>query len=253
MRSDWEKCIQHEGLKAFRVVRGATPEEVNVKAASQLATWEARWSRVQAAERTREQTSEFREEVVSIETLLERALTQDYRRDWNALKRFDQFTEPRPTKPKPKVAPQTEPPVPISPDFFELTPTFMHRLFPFLRSRKQAELDQRRQAALTYLREKNSEVGEFNAREQERVAGENREEESGYQAKLDSWRARKAEFESEREQHNRTLEEERERYSQGDTNALLTYWNDLFCDQAYPESWPEVCWFSVKWREGALR
>jgi hypothetical protein len=42
----WELKIKHEGLHAYRNVRGATKEEAETKARLQLDAWNARWARV---------------------------------------------------------------------------------------------------------------------------------------------------------------------------------------------------------------
>jgi predicted RecB family nuclease len=57
----WEKRIIHEGLHAFRVVRGQTQEEVAIKARLQVAAWADTWRRRQekqaAAEKLLQQRS----------------------------------------------------------------------------------------------------------------------------------------------------------------------------------------------------
>lgn len=45
----WEVRVQHDGLKAYRVVRGATQQEAELKARLQVAAWNERWSSKEAA------------------------------------------------------------------------------------------------------------------------------------------------------------------------------------------------------------
>jgi hypothetical protein len=45
----WEVSVQHEGLKAYRVVRGVTQEEAELKANLQIAAWNERWARTLVA------------------------------------------------------------------------------------------------------------------------------------------------------------------------------------------------------------
>jgi hypothetical protein len=49
----WEKRISHEGLHTYRVVRGVSKEEAELKARLQLLAWQDRWSRLQAVEAKR--------------------------------------------------------------------------------------------------------------------------------------------------------------------------------------------------------
>jgi hypothetical protein len=39
----WEVRVQHEGLKAYRVVRGVTQKEADLKARLQVAAWNERY------------------------------------------------------------------------------------------------------------------------------------------------------------------------------------------------------------------
>src|ERR1039458_6727890 len=49
----WEVRVQHEGLKAYRVVRGATQQEAELKARLQVAAWNERWSNRQVVLKSR--------------------------------------------------------------------------------------------------------------------------------------------------------------------------------------------------------
>jgi hypothetical protein len=49
-RMVWEQRISHEGLKAYRVIRGATQDDVAAKATYQLEIWANRWKRLQVSE-----------------------------------------------------------------------------------------------------------------------------------------------------------------------------------------------------------
>ena len=49
----WEKRIAHPGLNTFRVVKGQSEYDVDMKAASQMAIWEERWNRELSSDRAR--------------------------------------------------------------------------------------------------------------------------------------------------------------------------------------------------------
>jgi hypothetical protein len=46
----WERRVKHEGLHAYRTVRGVTQAEAETKARLQMDAWSARWARVVARE-----------------------------------------------------------------------------------------------------------------------------------------------------------------------------------------------------------
>ena len=53
----WEKTIRHDGLHAYRVVRGQSQYEVDMKARLQLAQWEERWQSKARLQQSRENTN----------------------------------------------------------------------------------------------------------------------------------------------------------------------------------------------------
>jgi restriction system protein len=126
----WEKRIIHEGLHAFRVVRGHTEEEVETKARLQLEAWADTWKRRQeqqaAAERrlwkksllerqvdidrraksvATERTREAESTLYTVRTLLVDALTKPQVFDWESLRDKKRFCNPRPLDPTPAALP----------------------------------------------------------------------------------------------------------------------------------------------------
>ena len=113
----YEMRIGHEGLKAYRVVRGWTKQDVELAARCQEALWWERWERLQMAaekraERTRrvelreeaiwealERTKAIQRELERLDNLLETVIAKDYRRDWESLKRGEPFEVPPPARP----------------------------------------------------------------------------------------------------------------------------------------------------------
>jgi hypothetical protein len=51
----WEIKIKHEGLHAYRTVRGATEQEAETKARLQIDAWNARWARFVERETARQE------------------------------------------------------------------------------------------------------------------------------------------------------------------------------------------------------
>lgn len=126
----WEINIKHEGLHAYRKVRGATREEAETKARLQIDAWNARWDRVlqtaaarqerfqkkyqwerqseidrRAKEHARELTKDAEVAISGLRELLNRALVQVQSFDWESLKDRSNFEKPAPTPPAPESFP----------------------------------------------------------------------------------------------------------------------------------------------------
>src|SRR5712664_2084101 len=118
----WEIKIKHEGLHAYRKVRGATKEEAETKARLQLEAWNVRWNRFQdtaAARQKRLQkrevwdkqsdidkrakehalalTKEAEATLDGLRGLLSSALGQAHYFNWEGLKDTSKFEKPEPT------------------------------------------------------------------------------------------------------------------------------------------------------------
>src|ERR1700675_3209106 len=123
----WEVKITHEGLHAYRNVRGATREEADTKARLQLEAWNERWKRhldtaAAREERLRKRTwaygqSDFDKRakhhaleltrdaelaLAGLRGLLSRALGQTHSFNWENLKDTSGFDKPEPTAPTPE-------------------------------------------------------------------------------------------------------------------------------------------------------
>jgi hypothetical protein len=112
----WEYRVQHAGLKAYRVVRGVTQEEAELKANLQVSAWNERWSRIQSAlqakqeklqkswdiqankETARTRTEELQRQMDALGSILSAGIDQSVLR-WENLKDTTPFTLPRPKEP----------------------------------------------------------------------------------------------------------------------------------------------------------
>ena len=127
----WEVRVQHDGLKAYRVVRGVTRQEAELKASLQRAAWNERWENrllalkakqeklqvswdIEINGRTaRNRTAELKVQLNALETILEAGLQQDLFR-WSNLTNTIMFTEPQPNRPVTPIRP-AKPNYPIEP------------------------------------------------------------------------------------------------------------------------------------------
>src|SRR5579863_9217452 len=183
----WEVRITHEGLHAYRVVRGVSKEEAELKARLQLQAWNARWKRTQDTEARRlkslnerqawerqvdidrraknhalELTREAESSILVARSLLSNSLMKSHPLDWDTLKDTASFTKDHPREP-------TLQSLPLEPlrteDQFKTQPViatikFLDWIIPGARARKlaaarlteqqrRAEADQKYQQART--------------------------------------------------------------------------------------------------------
>ncbi len=124
----WEVTIQHKGLRAYRVVRGYTQEEAELKAGLQLAKWDERWNSLLVKQKKTDLlrsnketasslTEEIQEQVTALETLLKSSLQQPPL-GWDCLKDKTTFNENPPKKPVASATPikPSSPAMPPKPD-----------------------------------------------------------------------------------------------------------------------------------------
>src|SRR4051794_7594174 len=94
----------HEGLRTFKIVKGATEEEVELKATLQSLVWAERWQKVekgQALRRDKEhaliassqrkewankRTRECQGQIGALSRILKDSVELDHRTDWDSLK-----------------------------------------------------------------------------------------------------------------------------------------------------------------------
>jgi restriction system protein len=108
----WEVRIRHKGLKAFRVIKGQTQVDADMKAAAQIEIWNQRWARQLAAEKNRHEkmsrahnveqskaeartlSTECNRQIIALESLLKSGLERGIFFKWEDLKDRTPFSEP---------------------------------------------------------------------------------------------------------------------------------------------------------------
>ena len=159
----WEKRITHAGLNAYRLVRGQSQHDVEMKASLQLALWEERWQNKLRVQKRRDdnqagktialdRTLELERQRDVLRRLLADAYGSDTSFAWESLKQRSPFDGPPPGKPR--LQSQPPPPKPLTPRASVPTPqlqsvkpvvpewSLLERLFPILRGKKQQAADE---------------------------------------------------------------------------------------------------------------
>jgi|HubBroStandDraft_6_1064221.scaffolds.fasta_scaffold01491_8 restriction system protein len=267
----WEKRIIHEGLHAFRVVRGHTPEEVETKARLQLAAWADTWRRRQerqaAAEKLLQQrswqerqididrrakalatdrTRELESAIYAARNLLMDAITKPKTLDWAALRDSKGFTKSQPVAP-------TAAALPLEPsrsgpgfavDAVTVSLKFLDHVIPGRKQKKitEARLEEHRRRADADRRYATVH-GEWQ-RGCEAVDTRNQAAQSEHAAALASWKQEKLEFESQQHDFNVAVDEFHNQYLRKLPDALVRYWHEVLAWSHYPDSFPRDCTLS---------
>jgi restriction system protein len=236
----WRAEITHEGLNKYRVIRGATQEEVDSKAAWQRKAWDEQWQRVQqspANQRKREraahskemrkllaeqQTKEAEEAIRNLEVLLRDAAKRDSRVDWSKLKDTTNYPAPKPIAPKPKSIPSEPLRMAFPPSLNWLT-----NLLTPIREKRLAEAEQRFQAAHAAWRTAKTETERLNAAQSEE-----------YDRQVAQWETAKASWLKDQEGRNAAIDNKRATYLRCEPTAVVEYCEMVLNASEYPETFP---------------
>ncbi|MBV9158559.1 MAG: restriction endonuclease [Acidobacteriaceae bacterium] len=245
----WGIVVRHDGLGKVRVVTAPERDLLQARADAILATWEVEWQRklakrqsVEAKERAKrqrylskfeaewsaeERTRSLQAEWHSLETLLKTTIEHTYIRDWELLKKTDKFAKARPRKEEPALVP-----LPAKPEPVPFKPKLVERLVGSIR-RLRFEAQKNDYESKLQLWE--AERASINARNE--TATRDREEQ--HKEALAQYAYEREQFESEQREWNDKVDQQRSLFFALNPDALLSYWNDLFSDQYYPEGWPD--------------
>lgn len=236
----WEVRVSHQGLNRFRVVRGVTKGEAELKAALQKKTWDEQWQRTQATRarelaRTRaahnkelrkqlaeQQTKEGELAIAALEHLLHIAVIKDHRVNWSKLGDYSRYPVPKPTVPEPV-------PVPAEPLRMQYAPdmNWFDRLVTPIREKRMAEAERRFQAAHGAWRAARAETEKLNkARSEE------------YDHQVAGWETAKASWLEDQEDRNAAIDDKRATYLRCEPPAVIEYCEMVLNASEYPETFP---------------
>ena len=237
----WRKEISHPELKAFRVVRGATQEEVELKANLQLALWDERSQRLKLSEAKRrekeqsalnklqqkewalERTREAKMEFEALGTILRDSLTGSHIIDWESLKDRNPFPFDQPTAP----VSRTLPPEPTRSEF-KTHLRWIDKLIPSLKRQKVDRGNLLFEQACAKWRRDISDI--------ERANTESQEQHEQQVQQLDE--SRREFLERQKAQHLE-IDDKRRNYLAADLDALYEYWDLVLSQSEYPDKFPK--------------
>jgi restriction system protein len=261
----WEIKIKHEGLHAYRTVRGATEQEAQTKARLQIDAWNARWVRLVAREVARQErlkkknsadkqsdidkrakehalelTKEAEAAIESLRTLLRDAIAKGCPFDWESLKDISRFGKPEPHASK--LDPLPAEPLITEPQFIVVPVSAKVRLVDWVlpgargRKLKAARIEEEKRkidAQQRFAQARSaweSKVKETTERNQ--MSSANREK-----AKA-AWLIERGIFAETQRRFNSGIDDFRKSYFEHAPEALIRYWTEVLSRSEYPDSFP---------------
>jgi len=237
----FEIRIQHPELKAFRLIKGVTKADVELKAQAQMAIWNQRWTRQVNAERTRVNrmsrlndrdqgraqslslSTEAASQIARVESLLKTSLIRGRFVEWEWLKDKTPFSEPTVAPPILKI-----PPVEPQPDEFALPLTIFDKIIPSLKAKKLEKTNTAYNVAHSNWQATSNNIADENKKEVERTK------------RLTEQRAarQKQHADKQLEQHF-AIETAREAFLAKTPTAVESFFSDMLTLSAYPDTFPE--------------
>lgn len=264
----WEKRVIHKGLNAYRVIRGATDEEVETKARLQMAAWAERWERKMQAERDRqaraskrlelgrktdlearfkavalERTREAEAAIQGLKTILLEALNNKAPFDWEALRDTTQFSEPTPAAPELKPLPaeprRDQPEFAVAPFWIPLT--LFDQIIPARKKKKQLAQTQEQKRRTNEADQRFSQAHAEWEAQCRQLNEENLLALARYNKDKADWQTKKKDFERIQKAYNLSVEELHEQYLARSPQALTRYFTEVLAQSRYPDSFPRDC------------
>ncbi len=240
----YEITIQHPGLHAYRVVKGHTPAEADLKAKLQLAKWEDQWQRVirqrtvqqsklhaatlkdQAKMMAEAQNEEAEAAVAAMDKILVDGVRAARPLDWETLKQSVRYGLPPPVSPQ--LLAFLDEPVRSRVD---VRIPFFLGLIPGYRAKKLSgavarEEDRYQRAHALWRTQK---VG---------IEESNKKLHAEYQAALRKYQADKQLYEQQAGTHNENIGSQRSLYFAKQPDAIVDFCQLILERSQYPDSFP---------------
>jgi restriction system protein len=235
----WRVSVSHPGLNKFRVIRGETQKEAELKAAWQQKAWDEQWQRVRqarAAQGQRERvahTKELRreladrkakqaEEAAALDSLLRDSVAVDHKVDWSKLRDHTEYPAPKPVVPQPATIPSE----PLRTQY-QLPTTLLSRFLPSLRKKRTAWAEEHFQAAHNAWRAIKADKDAWH-----------KEQLGQYNRALADWEAAKAKWLEDQDERNAKLADIETRYLSCDPSSIVEYCEMVLNASEYPEPFP---------------
>jgi restriction system protein len=253
----WEIRVKHDGLNAYRVVRGVTKDEAELKAALQIAGWNERWARRASAEQSRlekrqvswdvatnraaakRKTEALEQDIAALQTILLKGLRLSPL-EWEHLKNPSDYSTPRPKEPAvPRSPIKAAHPAPPDPAAHSIPLEFLDKVFRSRRARKQREADSRYEAATTAWENACKQIDVSFEKQLADNEAKRKEGKDWYRGALDAWERGRQEHSKWRRLQHEQIDSLRKEYEDGKAPAVEYFFTEVLNSSVYPESFPQ--------------
>ena len=225
--------LWHDELNKYQVVRGNTRFVVEQKMQAKMVQWNEMWERKRFAEQVRlerelhaldkkqklnlasEKTKKAKAAIFVLENILAHTLGIDNTINWETLKNFADYPTIKPDKPIIERAPKYEDAK------YQPKLGFLDKI---IKSRKNEKLK------IVEAQFKKDLVTWANAKEKT---------EAQYIKAMAEWEQARDEYIRERDKNNATIDKKHETYLQGETEAILDYFDIVLSSSEYPDYLPQ--------------
>jgi restriction system protein len=251
--------VYHDGLAKYQHIRGDDRDVVEQKAQAKMRQWDDMWARKQEAEAKRrereqraaeveekkalaeEQTQEAETALQALDTLLPDALGSDPSVDWESLKNLSDYSAPRPAKPQFPEKPSSLQ-KPRKPSAAQFAPRLgiLDRLFAARRDAREQEAQARFKAALEAYKSDYAEaVATYNSRAEDYNATVKQLSEE-HKRSVAAWEGARQDYLRKRDQANVAIDKARQKYEEGDPDAIRDYCELVLSNSQYPDFFPSA-------------
>jgi restriction system protein len=258
--------IRHYGLGTYRILKDKEEWLLRNKIDAQFAKWDEQWAKVVRKNKTEaykeanqnlaeERTREAQEKLQEIENILMHTLDIDDTVNWESLKDQTKFKIPSPKNQLEKELKQIS--VPLPPELRELPEqpeeryfqpqlSFIDKLIKSKAQKKNEQANKLYQNALEAWQKLVKETDDFNEQlnteykqKLQAVEIQRNNLKARYNELEKEWEQQKAQYYQNQERHNLKVSELKEKYFQGDSQAVLEYCELVLNNSEYPAEFPK--------------
>jgi restriction system protein len=261
----WEIRVKHEGLHAYRTVRGATQQEADTKARLQIEAWDARWTRLveretarqkklekrnwadkqsdidkRAKEHALELTKDAEAAMDGLRELLSGALGKPQSFNWESLKDTSRFEKPEP--PVPGLEGFTAEPL-ITESQFVATPVpstikFVDWIIPGAREKKLKAVRMEEESRRKNAQQRFAVAHDLWTKKIKEITERNLTTFANHEKAKAAWQLEKHTFAETQKLFNSGINDFKKAYFNRVPEALIRYWTEVLSKSEYPDSFP---------------
>jgi len=238
--------LYHQGLKDHKLISAPEIDILERKVNIQIQKWEDKWEKITKKRRELEEkkanketaermTQEAQQLFDELENILSYTLSINDTIDWDSLKKYDEFKERRPDKPK-KNSYRKYPPKPQK-DSEEFTPqfTFFEKIFRFKRDEKIKKYNNKYENAILRWENEKKIIDDYN----KNIDLEYKAKLKEWEKEIADWERQKKLFYKQQEEYNNRIEHLKNAYFKKDVNAVIEYCEMVLNNSEYPDFFPK--------------